>query len=80
LLNTFTKKQHSPDTDMSIRHESHAHDTTLYPFANYTRRPAFTTSRTMPGHAISDMDRDIKLQTVNHSDLRELEAAISWMY
>lgn len=70
LLNLFikvaiycTKRQHGPDTP-------------LHPLANYTRRPAFTTVETMPGHALSDMDRDIKLQTANCQDLRDLEAAI----
>ena len=37
---------------------------------------AITTAETMPGHALSDMDRDIQLQTANRQDLRDFEAAI----
>ena len=71
-----TKRQHGPDMNMGIEHESHSPDAPLHPLANCTRRPAFTTVETMPGHALSDMDRDIKLQTANCQDLRGLEAAI----
>lgn len=80
LLNLFikvviycTKRQHGPDMNMGIEHESHTPNTPLHPLANYTRRPAFTTVETMPGHALSDMDRDIKLQTANCQDLRTLK-------
>lgn len=46
LLNIFikivgcsTKRQHGLNANMGLEHESHTLDTTLYPFANFTRRP-----------------------------------------
>lgn len=72
----YTKRQRGLDMNMSIEHEGHTPDTPLHPFANYTRRPARTTVEITPGHALSDMDRDIKLQTANYQDSPDLEAAI----
>lgn len=70
-----TKRQVGLKMDMDIEHESHTPDTPLHPFANCTRLPAITTVKTTPGHALSDMDRDIKLQTTSCQDLQDLEAA-----
>ncbi|KAJ5494367.1 hypothetical protein N7463_010454 [Penicillium fimorum] len=48
---------------------------TLPTFANI---PAIPTVTTIPGHAISDMDRDIKFQFANLQELQKLDAAIYW--
>ena len=86
LLNLFikfvtycTKRQHGPDMNMGIEPGSYTPDTPLHPLAHCTYRPAFTTVETMPRHALSDMDRDITLQTAKCQDL-DLEAAIPWIH
>jgi hypothetical protein len=73
---THCKKKHRPNMKLGIEHESHTPDTPVQPLAKCNRRPALTTVETMPGHALSDMDRDIKLQIANSPDLRDLEAAL----
>lgn len=87
LLNLFikivtccTKRQRGEDMNKSIKHESHTPDKPLHPLAVYTRGLTITTAETMPGHGLSDMDRDIKLQTANCQELRDLEAAIPWIH
>ena len=72
----YTKRQHGPDIKRCIEHESHMPDTPLYPLDECSYGLAITTAETMPGHALSDMDRDIQLQTANRQDLRDFEAAI----
>jgi hypothetical protein len=42
----------------------------------YAQIPAITTVITMPGQAISDMDRDIKFQIGECQELEDLEAAL----
>lgn len=81
LLNIFikivgcgTKRQHGLNANLGLEHESHMLGTTLYPFSNFTRRPTFITFETLPGHALSDLDRDIKLDNVDCQDVRDLEA------
>lgn len=80
LFKFITKRRNGPNINMDIEYESHTPDTPpdtpLHPLANCTRRPVLITVETIPGHAISDMDRDIKLQIANSQDLRDLEAAI----
>lgn len=83
LLNLFfeavkycIKKRHGPDINMGIEHESYTPDTPLHPLAKCTRYPAITTVEAIPGHALSNMDRDIKLQTASRQDLWDIEAAI----
>lgn len=81
LLNLFinvviycTKRRHGLNANMGLEHESHTLATPIYPFANLTRRPTFINFETLPGHALSDLDRDIKLHHVNCQDVRDLEA------
>lgn len=76
VVRYYIKRQHGPDTKGGIAHESHMPDTSLYPPEKYGYGLAITTVETMPGHALSDMDRDIQLQTANRQDLQDLEAAI----
>jgi len=65
---------------MSLDDESHTLNTQLYPVTNFTRRPTVTTFETLPGHALSDLDRNTKLQNEDFQDLRDLEAAIPRMH
>ncbi|KAJ5738589.1 hypothetical protein N7493_001744 [Penicillium malachiteum] len=39
--------------------------------------PVIETEKTIPGHAISDMDRDIKFQIAQHEDLKNIGIAIT---
>lgn len=62
------------NTDME--YGSHMPNAPLLPLTNCALSPEITTVETMPGHALSDMDRDIKPQATNRQELRDLEAAI----
>lgn len=77
VVTYYIKRQHGPDNKRGIKHKSHMPDTPLYPLDECSYGLAITTAETMPGHALSDMDRDIQLQTANRQDLRDFEAAIS---
>jgi hypothetical protein len=48
--------------------ESSTPDITPNPLANYTSFPPMTPLTTTPGHAISDMDRDIRLPFVGQQE------------
>lgn len=76
VITHYTKRQHGPNMNTGIKHKSHTPDTPLYPLPNCTRCSALTTIETMPGHALSDIDRVIKFQTAISQELRDLEAAI----
>lgn len=76
VVTYYIKRQHGPDIKRGIEHESHMSDTPLCWHDKCSYGLAITTAETMPGHALSDMDRDIQLQTANRQDLRDLEAAI----
>jgi hypothetical protein len=47
------------------------------PFAD---NPPITTVTTMPGHAVSDMDRDIKFGIANWQEIQDHEAAVHWKH
>jgi hypothetical protein len=74
---TYYIRQHGPDIKGGIEHESHMPDTPLCPLDKCSYGLAITTAETMPGHALSDMDRDIQLQSANRQDLGDLEAVIT---
>lgn len=76
IIKRCAKRQHGPDVTTGIEPESHTPDTPSDLLATNTRLPAITTVKTKPGHALSDMDRNIKLQSVNCQELQDLEAAI----
>jgi hypothetical protein len=77
VVTLCTQRQHGPQLNIGCEHESYTPDTPFYSLAKYTHRPALTTVETMPGYALSDMDRDIKAQTVDCQYLRDFEAAIA---
>ncbi|OOQ86302.1 hypothetical protein PEBR_22893 [Penicillium brasilianum] len=68
----WAKERKDPDIEL----QSHALKPSLDRLASDTRRLTVTTVKTEPGHALSDMDRDIKRPIADCQEIRDLQAAI----
>jgi hypothetical protein len=76
VVKRCTKRQRGPDVEIGTQLENNPPEAPYTSPTNLTDIPAITTFKTIPGHAFSEMDRDIKFQIAHSQELQDFEAIL----